>query len=81
MELQFNYCPVIGMFYSRKMNNKINRIHEIALRIAYSGYKSSFNELYQKDNSVTFHHKNIQSLSIEIYKFLDGLSPSIMSNV
>ena len=25
---QFNYCPLIRMFHSRAMNNKINRIYE-----------------------------------------------------
>ena len=29
----------------------------------------------------SIHHKNIQSLAIEIYKFLHGLSPSIMGQV
>ena len=34
-----------------------------------------------KDNSFTIHERNIQSLSIEIYKFLNGLSPSFLNNV
>ena len=25
---QFNYCPLAWMFHSRKLNNKINRLHE-----------------------------------------------------
>ena len=79
--LQLNYCPLIWMFHSRTLNNKINRLHKRALRIAYSDFKSSFNELLEQDNSFTIYHRNIQSLSIEIYKFLNGLSPSIMSNV
>ena len=29
---QFNYCPLIWMCYSRKNNNKINRLHERCLR-------------------------------------------------
>ena len=28
---QFQYCPLVWMFHSRKMNNKINRLHERAL--------------------------------------------------
>ena len=28
---QFSYCPLIWMFHSRNLNNKINRIHERAL--------------------------------------------------
>ena len=69
---QFNYCPLIWRFHSQALNNKINHLQEIVLRIAaYSDYKSSLNELLQKDNSFTIHHRNIQSLSIKIYKFLN----------
>ena len=27
-ESQFSYCPLLWMFCSRKLNNKINRLHE-----------------------------------------------------
>ena len=33
---QFSYCPLIWMFHSRLINNKINRLHERCLRIVYS---------------------------------------------
>ena len=39
IESQFNYCPLIWMLHSRALNNKINRIHERALRTVYSIYK------------------------------------------
>ena len=45
IESQFNYCALIWMFHSRKMNNKINRIHERALSLVYSDQASSFDEL------------------------------------
>ena len=35
IESQFGYCPLIWMFHSRTLNNKINRIHERAQRITY----------------------------------------------
>ena len=72
---------LIWMFHSRTLNNKINRLHERALRIAYSDYKSSFCELLEKDKSFLIHHKNIQGLAIKIYKFLHNLSPCIMNNI
>ena len=70
IESQFNYRPLIWMFHSRTLNNKINRLHKRALRIVYSDYKSSFRELLGKDKSFLIHHKNIKSLAIELYKFL-----------
>ena len=58
-----------------------NRIHGRALRTVYSYYNSSFNELLDKDGSFTIHQRNVQSLAIEIYKYLHGLFPAILSEV
>ena len=65
---QFSYCPLIWMFHSRTLNNRINNIHERALRLAYNDNQSSFKELLEKDHSVTVHHKNLQALATEIFK-------------
>ena len=80
VESQFSYCPLILMFHLRTLNNKINRLHEKALRIVYRGYKSKFDELLGKDSSLSIHHRNIQTLAIEILKFLNELSPQIMKS-
>ena len=52
------------MFHSRRLNKKINNVHEKALRIVYSDYKSTFQELVDKDVSFSVHHRNIQTLAI-----------------
>ena len=69
------------MFHSRTLNHRINRIHERALRLAYNDYLSSFEFLLELDKSVTIHTRNLQSLSIEMYKIVNGLAPPIMSSV
>ena len=81
VESQFKYCPLIWMFHSRRLNNKINNVHEKALRIIYSDYKSTFQEILDKVASFSVHHRNIQTLAIEIYKHIHGLSPAIMGEV
>ena len=81
VESQFNYCPLIWMLHSRTLNNKINCLLERALRVVYSDYKSSFNTFLENDRSFSTHHRNIQSLVIEVYKFLHGLSPAIMGDI
>ena len=78
---QFNYCPLVWMFHSRELNNRINRIHERALRLAYKDYSSSFQELLSKDNAVTIHNRNLQILAVEVYKFVNGISPKIMGGI
>ena len=53
------------------MNNKINRIHERALRIVYRDYESTFEDLLKKDKSLKFHHRNIHQVAIEMFKVLN----------
>jgi len=65
IESQFKYCPLVWMFHSRGINNKINRLHSRALRMVYNDYNSTFEELLVKDGSFSIHHQNIQRMAIE----------------
>ena len=69
------------MLHSRTMNNKINCLHEQPLRIVHADQRSTFEELLEGDKKFSTHRKNIQSLSIEIYNFLNGLSPDMFNNM
>ena len=55
---QFSYCPL----------TKINSVHERVLRITYQENTSTFQELLNKDNSVSIHYRNLQVLATEIFK-------------
>ena len=81
IESQFNYCPLIWMLYSRTMNDKINRLCERLLRIVYADQSSTCEEFLERDKIFSIHHKNIQCLAIKDYKFVNGLSPKIISSV
>ena len=78
---QFNYCPLIWLCHNRTHKNKINRLHERCLRLIYSDKRSSFEDLLEKDNSVSIHHKNLQALAIEMFKLHTKTSPEIMQEV
>ena len=34
----FSYCPVVWIFHSRKLNARINRLHERALLVVYKDF-------------------------------------------
>lgn len=78
---QFNYAPLVWMFHNRTLNNKINKLHERALRIVYKSKELTFQEMLEKDNSVTIHHKNLQRLAIEMYKIKTQIAPMPMQEL
>ena len=69
------------MCYNRSLNLKINRLHPRCLRIIYSDKKSSFDELFDKDKSVSIHHQNFQKLGIEMFKVLNSENPQIVNEI
>ena len=81
IQSQFNYCPLLWMFHSRSLNNKINKLHERALRLVYKNDNLNFQELLDLDNSVTVHQKNLQRLAIEMYKVKNNIAPIHMQNL
>ena len=68
------------MFHTKKLNDKINRMHEKCLRIVYNDNILLFEELLEIDNSVSVHQRNIQILATELFKIVNGLSPDIMKD-
>ena len=76
---QFTYCPLIWVFTLRYLNNALNNnIYEGALRLIYKDHEKSFNSILTESNLKTIHQKNLEFFAIEMYKFENGLSPSIM---
>ena len=56
--------------HGRGLNNVINYLRERLLRLVYKDRNSSFKDLVNRDNSFIVHHRNIQSIAIELFKVL-----------
>ena len=63
----FNYCPLVWMFHTKQLNNRINSLHEKALRVTYQDRNSSFNELLKLAKSVSIHYRNIMNIYLFYY--------------
>ena len=61
------------MCHSRKLNNKINAIHERALRITHGDRESSFQQLLEKDN--------LQVLATEMFKISGNLCRELLNDI
>ena len=81
IESQFQYCPLVWMFHCRTLNNRINRLHERALRLVYKDPSLTFKELLTKDESFTVHNRNLQKLATEMFKFHKNLSADAMNAI
>ena len=78
---QFDCCPLIRMFHNRALNNRINKIHEQALRLVYQNKNLSASELLELGDAVTIYQRNLQVLVTEIFKVKNNLSPELMKQV
>ena len=66
----FNYCPLIWMFSSKALNDKIEKLHKRALQIIESDFTATYENLMAIDGSITIHKRNLQFLMTEIYETL-----------
>ena len=68
------------MFHGRQINDKVNKLHERALRIVHNDTVTSLQELLVKDKTFAIDHQNIKSLAIEMYKVVNNLPGGNLSN-
>ena len=67
------------MFHIRTINNRINKIYETILSLAYKDEKNIFfDELLKKDKSVSIQQRNLQILATETQKVRSDLGPEIV---
>ena len=78
---QFNYCSLTWVPHSSQNKNKIKHLHGRCLSLIHNNNLCSYEELLKKDGSVSIHHKNIQSLAIEMFQIKYGQSPEIINDI
>ena len=51
------------------------------LRLIHNDYENRFKDLLEVNNEVTFHVKINQKLTIEVYKYVNGLSNPVTNKI
>ena len=69
------------MFCTNHSIGRINSIDERCLRLIQQSYSFDFEVLLENSNEKSFHQKCTELLMIEVYKYLNGLSPDIISDM
>ena len=77
----FNYCPLVWHFCSKKNLSKLERIQERALSFVYRDYKISYEELLDQAKLQSLYLGRLRSLATEIHKAVHGGAPPYVSSL
>ena len=81
IESQFVYCPLVWMCCDKTSDNRINHLHECALRTVYNENVSIFENVLEKENPVTTHVRNLGILATELYKIKENQAAPLMHEI
>lgn len=56
-------------------------LHERCMWLIHNNKLSSYEKLLEKDESVSVHHRNIQSLATDIFQIKLSQSPEILTDI
>ena len=70
---QFAYCSLVWMFFFRRSNNLIKKVHDRALKLIYQD-NYSFEVLLEKLHDFSIHQR-------KIYKIVNGIVPPIVNSL
>ena len=74
---QFNYAPLIWMFYRKTLYHKIEKNHHRILKVIYQS-EESYESLLLEISSVSVHQRHLRCLVTEIYKGTTQINPEFM---
>ena len=74
----FNYCPIAWHFGSESYSKTLEKNQERALRFVYDDFESTFED---EDNIPSLHIKRLRRMSVETFRILNDMSPSVLSDL
>ena len=77
IDSQFNYAPLLWMFFWKTLYSKIDKIHHKTLKVIYES-NDTYEKLLLQRNAVSIHQRHLRFLMIEIYKSISRLNPQFM---
>ena len=77
----FNNCPLVWMFCSKKLKTKLELLQKRALRFLHNDYESDYEHLLAISKKPTMEVKNFRTLAIEIFKTINDLNPPFMKEI
>ena len=77
----FNYCPLVWHFCSKRDTDKMQKVQIRALRMVLDDYESDHETLLLKAKIQTLHVGRIKTLATDMYKTLHSSNPSYISDI
>ena len=77
----FNYCPLVWMFCNKTNNKLIHKTYIRSLRSLLNNFTLNSEEILQITKRKTIHEINLQKLALEVYKSINNINPSMMSEL
>ena len=77
----FDFCPLVWLFTSRKSISLIRNVEERALRFVLRDSVSGYDTLVDKANMDAIRTSTLKKMALEIYKILNGHSPEYLSSL
>ena len=63
----YDYCPLVWYFCSKKLMNKIKIIQYRALQFVHNDYGSHFNTLLKKSDKCSMEVQRLRTMALEIF--------------
>ena len=64
----FTYCSIMWMFTTRGNLQKLDKLHERALRLTYTNYSTTYDTLLETTNTLDIYKRCLKALATEMYK-------------